>query len=272
MPDEASMLTGKERVPMIVDELHWIKESLLSLLFPRLCHFCDSLAALRSTSLCEPCQEALKPIGPGICSQCGLPFAGLAKDRGMLCGRCLTHPPPYSRARYGFMYMDGLKEGIVRFKYGGRLYLGTTLGKLLVDAFSRSFSELDHDVIVPVPIHRKRLVARGFNQVIVMGEHLSRATGIPMDRSCFEKIRDTPPQVGLTRQERLKNLHKSFEVIRQSAIAGKRVLLIDDVATTGSTIAEAAKTLLAAGAARADALVLALRSASVDRPSTNLNQ
>jgi len=190
----------------------------------------------------------------------------------MVCGRCLTHPPPYSRARYGFIYTVGLREGIVRFKYGGRLYLGTTLGYLLVDAFNRSFPAHDHDVIVPVPIHRKRLVARGFNQVIVMGEYLSRATDIPMDRSCFEKIRDTPPQVGLTRQERLKNLHKSFEVVRQSAIVGKRVLVIDDVATTGSTIAEAAKTLLAAGAARVDALVLALRSASVDTPPTNPNQ
>jgi ComF family protein len=165
-----------------------------------------------------------------------------------------------------------LKEGIVRFKYAGRLYLSVALGNLLIDAFTRYFSVRDFDLIVPVPIHRNRLIARGFNQALIIAEKLGAATGIPVDRSCFGKIRDTPPQVGLSRSERLKNLKGSFGVIHKSAILRRRVLVIDDVATTGSTIAEATKTLLAAGAARTDALALALRSDSAEDLTTEINQ
>lgn len=257
---------------MIVEEVYAIKESLLGLLFPRLCHFCDAFGAHRRTSLCERCQDALKPTPSPICSQCGLPLSGLPDDRGLVCGRCLTNPPPYSRARYGYLYSGGLKEGIVRFKYKGRLYLGPTLGNLLVDAFNRYFPVHDYELIVPVPIHRKRLVERGFNQAVLLAAHLSDATGIPSDRSSFEKIRDTPPQVGLSRSDRLKNLRGCFSVTRRSPIPGRRILVIDDVATTGSTIAEATKTLLSAGAARADALALALRTDTVETTSTDINQ
>ena len=257
---------------MIVDELHMIKESLLSLLFPPWCCFCDSLGADPVTALCGACQEALKPLPSLVCDQCGLPFAGLSANHAGTCGRCLTNPQPCSRARYGFLYAGSLREGIVRFKYGRKLYLSTPLGHLLADAFTHYLSPHDYDLIVPVPIHRKRLLARGFNQVILMAEFLSQCTGIPLDRSCFVKIRDTPPQVGLPRAERLKNLRGCFGVTHRPAILGRRVLVIDDVATTGSTITEATKTLLAAGAAQADALVLALRSESAETPLMDINQ
>ncbi len=257
---------------MISDDLRMIKESLLTLLFPPLCSFCDSLGARSVTGLCASCLEALSPLPSPVCERCGLPVAGLSDSRAMVCGRCLTNPPAYTRARYGYLYSGGLKEGIVRFKYAGKLYQSRTLGSLLVDAFTRHFSARDFDLIVPVPIHRKRLVARGFNQALILAEKLAEATGIPLDRSCFGKIRDTPPQVGLRRPERLKNLKGSFGVIRQSAILRRRVLVIDDVATTGATIAEATQTLLAAGAAGADALALALRSESAEDFTPEINQ
>jgi ComF family protein len=257
---------------MIADDLRMIKESFLALLFPPLCSFCDSMGAPRASAICPSCRDALKPVPSPVCSRCGLPFAGLSGGLTDSCGRCLTDPPPYTRARYGFVYADGLREGIVRFKYAGRLYLSVALGNLLIDAFMRYFSVSDFDLIVPVPIHRKRLVARGFNQALVIAERLADATGIPMDRSCFVKIRDTPPQVGLPRADRLKNLKGSFGVGRRSSIIRRRVLVIDDVATTGSTITEATKTLLEAGAAQADALALALRSQSAEGLTNEMNQ
>jgi len=120
-------------------------------------------------------------------------------------------------------------------------------------------------------MHRKRLIQRGFNQVVLLAKKLSQDTGIPLDRTSFQKIKDTPPQVGLTRTARVKNLRGSFAVRRPDRIKGLKVLLIDDVATTGSTIAEAAKTIMRGGAERVDVLVLAVRmeiSGPTERHST----
>ncbi len=115
-------------------------------------------------------------------------------------------------------------------------------------------------MIVPVPIHRRRLVSRGYNQTVVLGERLAAEIGMPLDRFSLVKKRDTPPQVGLTKRERMTNVRGSFAVPDSGAVRGKNVLLIDDVATTGSTVEEASKTVLRAGAARVCVLVLSFRS------------
>lgn len=126
-------------------------------------------------------------------------------------------------------------------------------------AFRRHYDQEEFDLIVPVPIHRKRLVARGYNQTVVLGERLSNAIGIPLDRYTLVKTRDTLPQVGLARKKRKKNLRGSFGISEFGTVQGKSVLLIDDVATTGSTIAEASKTIMKADAAKVCVLVLAFR-------------
>ncbi len=154
----------------------------------------------------------------------------------------------------------------LRFKFAGALHVATALSQILIEAFRRHFQPADFDLIVPVPIHRRRLIHRGFNQVVVLAEKLSQDTGIPLDRTSFKKIKDTPPQVGLTRPARVKNLRGSFGIQRSNRIRGRKVLLVDDVATTGSTIAEAAKTIMRGGAARVDVLVLAVRM-EVSRPA-----
>jgi ComF family protein len=144
--------------------------------------------------------------------------------------------------------------------------VATALSQILTEAFRRHFQPTDFDLIVPVPIHRRRLIHRGFNQVVVLAKKLSQDTGIPLDRTSFKKIKDTPPQVGLTRPARVKNLRGSFGIQRSNRIRRRNVLLVDDVATTGSTIAEAAKTIMRGGAARVDVLVLAVRM-EVSRPT-----
>jgi len=142
----------------------------------------------------------------------------------------------------------------------------------MIETFDRHFEPHEFELIVPVPIHPKRLLQRGFNQTVVMAERLSVASGIPLDRRSLRKIKDTPPQVGLPRPERIKNLKGSFGVRRSDRIRDSRVLIVDDVATTGSTIREASKTVMRARAASADVLVLTLRPEPASVPMAQPQQ
>jgi ComF family protein len=198
-------------------------------------------------------------VEPPFCFQCGMPFSGVSRERAWICGRCLTDPPPFTRARYAVEYAGSLREGIGHFKYSGKLYLTRALSALLIEAFHRHFHRTEFDVILPVPIHRNRLVKRGFNQAVILADRLSDATGIPVHRTALQKIKDTRPQVGLPRAERATNLRGSFGVAHGRIVRGKNILMVDDVVTTGSTIGEAARTLLAEGASKVDALVLAVK-------------
>jgi ComF family protein len=164
-----------------------------------------------------------------------------------------------------------LRDSLVRFKFYGALHLGRTLSEILIRAFHRYFDPTHYDLIIPIPIHRKRLTVRGFNQALLLAERLSSHTGIPVDRTTFRKTLDTPPQVGLSRHERVKNLRGSFAVSNPARIRDRRILLVDDVITTGSTIAEAAGTLKRGKASSVSALVLALRiGLPDDRPRSTL--
>jgi ComF family protein len=248
-------------IPTILKEgFSSFKDALSDLFFPPVCPFCDSPDVDSGGGLCSDCVESIHKIEEPFCRQCGLPLSESHAAGTLFCGQCLTGSPAYHEARYGVRYKGALREGLKRFKYGGALYATDALSDLLIDTFHKHYKPDQFDLILPIPIHRKKLRERGFNQVIVLAENLSRHAGIPVDRTCLKKLLDTPPQASLTRQERLGNLRGSFLVTRPGAIKNKRVLLVDDVATTGSTISEAARTVKKAGAARIDALVLALTS------------
>jgi ComF family protein len=147
----------------------------------------------------------------------------------------------------------------VKFKYGGALDAGKTLAQIIVEVFRRNYRSGDIDLIVPMPIHRNRLVERGFSQTLLLAGAISRESSIPVDHSSFCKLKDTPAQAGLSRDERVRNLKGSFHVRRPDRIRGRRVLLIDDVATTGSTIREASAALVSASPASLQVLALAFR-------------
>lgn len=241
-----------------VDEISSFFRAFSALAFPPLCGVCEASAADSEPWLCSRCLESLRPVETPVCAKCGMPTPGLIDQTGLLCGRCLKEPPVYEHARYGFFYDGALRRALIKLKYYGALQVGRSLGGLFVAHFRNHMVHLHHDVIVPVPVHRKRLVSRGFNQSVILARRLSKDSGIPMDRSTFRKVRDTPRQVGLPRAQRLKNLRGSFAVVRRERIEGKTILLVDDVATTGSTITECAATLKSAGAEKVNALVLAL--------------
>ena len=134
-------------------------------------------------------------------------------------------------------------------KYQGKTVMAKPLAHLMIEAMPVLFGMEDYDYIVPVPLHKRRRRKRGYNQVELLGKRLSGATGIPMETRSLIKTVNTPPQVGLPYQQRLRNVRGHFHVPDASRIAGKRILLIDDVFTTGATVTESARLLLREGKA-----------------------
>ena len=237
-----------------------VSRAVTAVLFPPVCSFCNAAGADSDSLLCPSCVQTIKWVEEPFCSHCGRVAAGLVGHGPIVCGACLAAPPAYGSARYGAYYEAELRKAIIRFKFYGALHQRRPLSHVLIQAFHRHFEGTAFDVIVPVPIHRSRLISRGFNQVVALTEQLSRETGITLDRTSLRKIKETAPQVGLTRAQRIENLRGSMAVVRPEALKGKTVLLVDDVATSGATIRETSKILKRAGASHIHCLVLALRS------------
>jgi ComF family protein len=150
-----------------------------------------------------------------------------------------------------------MAEVISRFKFRGAARLAKPLGTLLAEYRDPEFPFLEFDLLVPVPLHRQRLRERGFNQSLLLARRIAQVHSLPVDATTLQRVRYTQPQTELSGPERRKNIRQAFAVARTTSISGKRVLLIDDVFTTGATVQECAKTLLKAGAKRVDVLTLA---------------
>lgn len=174
----------------------------------------------------------------------------------MQCGICLRSPPPFVAAIVALRYeapVDGL---VTRFKFHANLAAGALLAQLIL----ASVNAVEADVLVPVPLHRGRLGRRGYNQALELAKPLAASWRLPLAAAALSRVRDTAPQSELTAAQRRRNLRGAF-VADASTVRGRRVLLVDDVITTGSTVREAARTLLAAGAAEVRVLAAA-RTAS----------
>jgi ComF family protein len=198
-------------------------------------------------------------INAPFCACCGMPFP-LDLDAGagdILCGACLAHPFDFDRARAAVVYNDASRRLILGFKYGDRLHAITTFTPWLMRAGSALIRE--SDVIVPVPLHRRRLWQRRFNQSALLARGLSGATGKPALYHALRRLHHTPPQKGLTRHQRQKNVATAFGIAPacKNKIAGRRVLLIDDVFTSGATLNACARALRDAGATHVAVLTLA---------------
>lgn len=243
-----------------------VSRAIISGLFPPVCSFCDATGADGDWLLCTECMHSIKWVIEPFCRQCGRFWSGVSQNGPGICGSCLSSPPSYDSARYGAYYQAELRKAIIRLKFSGALYLRRTLSYVMIQTFDRYFRETHFDLIIPVPMHHKRLISRGFNQVVVLGEELASYTGIRLDRTSLRKVKDTLPQVGLSRAERIQNLTGSMAIIRPDAVKGKSVLLMDDVATSGATIHQAARTLKIAGASQVHCLVLALRPQITTEP------
>jgi ComF family protein len=214
---------------------------LLELLYPERCAACDELC--EAPGLCARCAQSLYPTAP-CCPVCALPEGG---PHGVLCRRCRLSPPPYARLVAPWRYGGELAAAIRRFKYGGargggRPELARPLGRMLM-----SFLPGDVDLVVAVPLHPRRLRERGFNQA----EALARAARPPaaVAGHVLKRRRATDEQAGLSRAARARNVAGAFAVRDERRVRGRRVLLVDDVVTTGATVSACARALRAAGAA-----------------------
>ena len=230
----------------------------VNLVFPPVCPVCKTRLDRKEQDLiiCTNCRTAIRPVCPPVCPCCGLPVPA-GDGTGYLCGSCLQEKRYFDVHRTSSLYEGVLKEAIYRFKYGGIFPLATVFGDLLQPTLTALSHDYPVDVMIPVPLHIRRLRERGFNQALLLVKELNKRFGIPYGERTLKKVKDTPVQSALKKKERRKNLRGAFEVQDQTAIAGKAVVLVDDVYTSGATVNECSRALLKAGAARVAVLTVA---------------
>jgi ComF family protein len=236
--------------------LNQLGHSLLDLLFPRRCAGCLSTWLLAQQGFwCQKCIEQLLWIKSPLCPCCGRPFLKSASSSDHLCGECLLRAPPFSSARSAVQHSGLVRDRINQLKFGAKLHWVPPLTELLVKTV-RGNRQFQVDYIVGVPLHTRRLRQRGFNQAALIAKALGRKISLPVRFDVLIRSEWTQPQTRLSRQERLQNVKNAFTVAKPSEVAGCRILLVDDVFTTGTTLNECSKTLKKAGAAQVHALTV----------------
>lgn len=223
--------------------------SVLDALVPPRCLACDALLHRAEEGFCALCRVTLWPVGGG-CALCGLPLEG-----ARLCVGCATDPPPWDAARQGFVYGEAVQAAILRFKRRGAA-LGDA-ARLVREARAEGAAwSVPPEVVVPVPLHPSRARQRGFNQAALLGAALAREAGARLV-DALRCTRVIAEQKGLDRGARARNLEGAYAPRRPHALAGRRVLLVDDVITTGATARACTGALRAAGAAHVQVWALA---------------
>lgn len=207
-------------------------------------------------ALCGPCWQGLHFLVPPFCARCGLPLDGVGEG-DMLCGACLAAPPAYARARAALGYDEQSRRLVSRFKYHDRTELAPSFATWMGRAGAPLLAECD--LIAPVPLHPLRLLMRRFNQAALLALRLGRACGKQAIPDLLRRVRYTRPQVGLSPEGRRRNVAHVFRVRPRYAprVKGARIVLVDDVLTTGATAEACARVLLRAGASAVDVLTLA---------------
>ncbi len=230
--------------------------TLLDLLLPPICHICHSFIPNGGKlHICPQCREQIPAVSSPLCPICGIPFIGMGSDHR--CGHCVVHPPHFDLAHSHFRYEGAIRELIHSFKYNRRTHLRAPLALLTLEWLPTFLAHQRPDLIVPVPLHPSRLRQRGFNQAVLIGTVLSRHLSLPLIPDVLVRTRVTEPQITLPAAERHTNVHEAFAVKKPEAVTGKRILLLDDVMTTGSTLNECARVLKKTGAIHIMAITVA---------------
>jgi ComF family protein len=229
---------------------------LLDVVFPPTCMTCPQ-AVDAPRRLCARCWRGMGFIERPYCERLGTPFAS-DLGLGLLSPEAIADPPVFFRARAVARFADGPVRILVhRLKYGDRMELAAPMGAWMARAGAELLA--DADVLVPVPLHRRRLWQRRFNQAAALAEAITKQSGIPCDPFTLVRTKATPPQVRLSRARRAQNMQGAFAVpaADRPRLRDKRIVLIDDVLTSGATLNAAARVLLRAGARSVDVLVFA---------------
>lgn len=232
--------------------LAWLSD----MVFPPVCLSCRK-GLLTHDALCARCWSGIDFIRPPLCDRLGIP---LPYDMGgtMISALAAAEPPAYGRARAVGHYTGVLRELVHDFKFSDWHAARYLLARLMAEAGKELIE--DADIVVPIPLSRRRLIARRFNQAALLGQHLGRTSALAYEPFVLTRTRATPRQVGLTRRERRLNVRGAFAVPSEARdrLSGRHVLLIDDVITTGATCNAAATALLRGGASGVDVLALAI--------------
>jgi len=256
-PGFAPKTAWRQGAVSCVTLFHQAWELAADLVYPPSC-ICCRKATQSSQALCSECWGLVRFIERPFCERLGIPFETDPGIEGALSPEAMKDPPVFGRARAVAQFEDGpVRQMIHRLKYNDRLDLAKPMGRWM----SRAGAELleSADVIVPIPLHWRRLVKRRFNQANALAQVISRESGIALDPFSLKRVKPSPSQVGLSRSQRALNVQAAFRVADGAEIAVKdrSILLIDDVMTTGATLSTAARALLRAGAANVDVLVFA---------------
>ena len=230
--------------------------SLKELLFPPVCLVCNThMHDIQEMHLCQHCLAGFRFIVPPFCSACGERFVS-REGTNHLCSTCLATPFSFSKARSLVSYNDHAARLIHSFKYGKRTAALSTFNAFWEKSgLKQEFSDID--LVVPVPLHLERLRWRGYNQALLLAELFFQDQKKKVDPFLLIRIKNTPPQTGLSGRDRRKNLSGAFAVVHPESISSKKILLVDDVFTTGTTLSECAQSLMSLGALSVQALTLA---------------
>ena len=228
-----------------------IVRTLVDFALPPRCAGCGEIVG-GPHQFCFRCWSSLTFLGPPSCTRCGLPFA-FEQEAAAECGACLANPPSFDSLRAAVAYGPVARAAVLKLKYGMRPALADTLAH-----FMKRHAPLSGDGILfaPVPLHRWRIWTRGYNQSALMTRALAKATGGAMDVNLLLRVKATPPLKGMSPAQRRRTVAGAFRLgpAGASCIAGRHVILVDDVYTTGATVDACARLLRRAGAGRVDIL------------------
>ena len=216
-------------------------EGVLQLLFPLRCPVCDGIVTPQGERICLECLGRLQLLTPPWCMKCGKKLA----QEGEFCGDCQRREHLFTRGRALYSY-ESAAPSIYRFKYGGRREYAEAFGEQMAEYLGDFIRTVRPEALIPIPLHRKRLRARGYNQARLLARALGRRTGVPVCADFLVRVKNTLPLKYENPKERQNNLKKAFNIVRND-VKLKRVVVIDDIYTTGSTMDEAAETLRGAG-------------------------
>jgi ComF family protein len=252
--EEARNCDTRAHLPALAATRQWLAR----LFLPTVCVSCAEPIATRD-SLCAACWNKIDFIVPPLCDRLGIRLPFSTGDI-MISAAAAAQPPLYARARAVAHYEGLMRKLIHDFKFRDRHEIRRLFGTWLCRAGAELIA--DADVIVPVPLSRLRLLRRRFNQAALLAQEVGRATRLPVRTTGLRRVRRTQRQVGLTREQRQQNVRGAFAVTPRevSRIAGRRVLLVDDIVTTGATVEACTSALLKAGATNVDVLVVAIVS------------
>ena len=231
-------------------------KAVLNTVYPPSCLACRAAIA-ESDQLCPRCWTQMRFIERPYCERLGTPFAQ-DLGNGIISPQAYPDPPVYTRARAVTHFEDGPARQLVhRLKYGDRMELARPMGRWMARAGAELLAEAD--VLVPVPLHDNKLGARRFNQAMTLAQSISAHCALPVASSALKRVKATVPQVGLSKIQRASNVQGAFRVLPEAAFEIKdlRVVLVDDVLTSGATLNAASRALLRGGARSVDVLVFA---------------